>query len=89
MRATCRLFMRPQDTEFPIVGGAGLGANQGLEGGGLQEVYLSSVVQEVGVSELRRKVHVARSTGGAGPSDGFLCRFFYDAKREILQKLKV
>ncbi|GAQ84353.1 hypothetical protein KFL_001850270 [Klebsormidium nitens] len=88
MRATCRLFMRPQETEFPIGGMSGLGANQGLAESGLQEVYLSSVVQELDVSELRRKVHVARSTGGAGPSAGFLCRFFYDAEREILQKLK-
>ncbi|GAQ91631.1 hypothetical protein KFL_008220020 [Klebsormidium nitens] len=89
MRATCRLLMRPRETDFPFFGGRGLGANQGSAESGLQEVYLSSVVQEMDVSELRKKVHVARSTGGAGPSAGFLCRFFYDAEREILQKLEV
>ena len=87
MRATCRLFMRPQETDFPILGVGGLGAGQELTESGLQEVYLSRVVQEVDVSVLRRKVHVGRSTGGGGPSAGFLCRFFYDAEREILQEL--
>lgn len=96
MRATCRLFLRPEETEFPAMG---LESNTGLAGAGqsprrgsslpaLQELFLSNVEQEVHVAELQRKVHVARSAEADGPSAGYLCRFFYDAEREMLSKLK-
>jgi hypothetical protein len=96
MRATCRLFLRPEETEFPAMGleskaglaGAGRSPRRGSSLPALQELFLSNVEQEVHVAELKRKVHVARSAEADGPSTGFLCRFFYDAEREMLSKLK-